>query len=73
MAITSIHVLRCHVVMEIHSRRAEFRRQRLAHRVLDIGDDHRGALGRQAPRAGRADAGRAAGDDGDLVGEVFHR
>ena len=37
--------------------------------VVDVGDDDGGAIARISHGDGSADAGRAAGDDGDLAGE----
>ncbi len=46
---------------------------RLVERVLpDVGDDDLRAGVQELPRDGEADAGRAAGDEGRLVLEVFH-
>jgi hypothetical protein len=42
-------------------------------RVGDVGHDHPRALGQEAARVGEADAGRPAGDDGDLVREPHGR
>ena len=45
---------------------------RLAQRLVDLGNDHLRALGCEQARRGAADAGSAAGDDGDLVCETVH-
>jgi hypothetical protein len=37
--------------------------------VVDVGDDHQCAVLREQPRGGRADAGSAARDDRDAVGQ----
>ena len=44
----------------------------LAQRIVDVGHQHRRALARQGFGTGLADAGGAAGDDGDLARELSH-
>jgi hypothetical protein len=42
----------------------------LGHGLVDVVDDHGGAVGGEGVRIGEAEAPAAAGDDGDLAGEI---
>jgi hypothetical protein len=51
---------------------AEFRRQRVAFPLIEIGDQNLGALLDEATNGPRADTTRATGDRGDLALEAAH-
>ncbi|MGX1366127.1 hypothetical protein RKD19_001486 [Streptomyces canus] len=42
----------------------------LGDRLVDVVDDHPGAVGGEGVRVGESEAPAAAGDDGDLAGEI---
>ncbi|MNR45923.1 hypothetical protein D3C85_1648260 [compost metagenome] len=51
---------------------AQFRGQRLAFALQQVGDDHSGTFLDEQSRGLRAHAARAAGNDGDLVCQTLH-
>src|SRR5262249_13289789 len=56
-----------------HERRRQPRRRLLPARLVDVGQHEPGAFRLEALGAGKPDALRCAGDDGDLVFEALHR
>ena len=51
--------------VEAHGVAADLGRHLLGAHLVEVGDRHVHAVGRQPPGGGGADAGRAAGDEGD--------
>src|SRR5580704_8406648 len=56
----------------VRALRAQRRRRRFARRRVDVSERDPGAVGREAARAGEADAIRRAGDDSGLAGQASH-